>query len=122
MSGVIFIFVFAFIGADFLTGTIAALAQGKWNSSLMRQGLIHKTGSMLCVAFGVLVEYANRVIDLGINVPICTAICTYICLMECGSIIENIGKINPEIIPQKLRKYFEKLRGDGNDGNSGTDA
>lgn len=75
----------------------------------MREGLYHKSGSILLIVFGLLVDYAQRFIDLGIDVPIAIMFCSYIILMEIGSIIENIGAINPEMIPQKLKSYFSKL-------------
>ena len=111
MEYIAVVFVLFFVLLDLVTGTLAALTEHEWNSSVMRQGLMHKTGSLLCVAFGVLVEQASDFVDLGVNIPIFTAICTYICLMECGSIIENLGKINPEIVPDKIRQYFGKLNG-----------
>ena len=69
----------------------------------MRQGLFHKTGELLCIALGILIQYAESYLDLGINLPVAAAICTYIALMEIGSAIENIGAINPEMVPSKLR-------------------
>ena len=82
----------------------------------MREGLFHKSGSVLIVVFGVLVDYAQTFVDLGVNIPFTIAICTYVILMECGSIIENVGKINPEIIPNKIKKFFSKLsEGSGNE-------
>ena len=113
MSYFVYVFVLFFILLDLVTGTAAALGAGEWSSSVMRQGLLHKTGSLLCIAFGVLVEQAGAFIDFGISVPISGAICTYIVLMECGSIIENLGKINPEIVPDKIKQYFGKLNDKG---------
>ena len=99
-----------FMVLDFGTGLVKAIKERNYNSSVMREGLLHKCGSILCVTLGILVEYANSYLGLGISVPIASAICTYISLMEIGSIIENIGKINPEIVPEKLREYFAKLK------------
>ena len=96
----------AFIVLDFATGMVNALAAGKFKSAIMRQGLYHKTGELLCVALGVLVQYAEQYIDLGFNLPVAGAICTYIILMEIGSAIENIGAINPDLVPSKLRQII----------------
>jgi hypothetical protein len=30
--------------------------------------------------------------------------------MEIGSIIENVGKINPSLVPANLQQYFFKLK------------
>ena len=93
----------AFIVLDFVTGLIKAISSSAFKSSCMREGLFHKTGELLCIALGILVQYAERYLDLGINLPVAAAICTYIVLMEIGSALENIGAINPELVPSKLR-------------------
>lgn len=99
----------SFIALDFVTGLIKAFKNKNYTSTVMREGLFHKCGSILCVGFGTLVDYAQQFLDLGVTVPVAVAICTYIVLMECGSIVENLGEINPEIIPETLKAYFGKL-------------
>lgn len=99
----------AFIVLDFVTGLIKAFKKKKYTSKVMREGLFHKCGSVLCIVFGVLVDYAQTFIDIGVNVPVAVAICAYITLMECGSVIENIGDINPQIVPKVLKSFFDKL-------------
>ena len=98
-----------FIALDLVTGIIKALKDKKFTSTTMREGLLHKCALVLCIAFGVLVDYGQVYLALGVSVPIAGAICTYITLMECGSIIENLGTINPSIIPNKLKSFFEKI-------------
>lgn len=105
----IYALTFGFIVLDFLTGIVKAVAKKEYSSSIMREGLVHKSGAILCVGLGALCEYAVKYIDLGVNVPIASAICTYIILMEIGSVIENIGIINPSIIPKDIKKFFIKL-------------
>ena len=102
----------AFIVLDFITGLVKAISSGGFKSSVMRQGLFHKVGELLCVALGILIQYAEGYLDLGINLPVAAAICTYIVLMEIGSAIENIGAINPDLVPTKLRKIIG-IGGDG---------
>lgn len=99
----------AFILLDFITGLVKAFKTKQFTSSVMRQGLFHKAGSVLVVMFGALVDYAQVYIDLGVSIPVATTICIYICLMEIGSIIENVCVINPRIMPNKLQSYFQKL-------------
>ena len=59
-------------------------------------------GEVLCVALGILVQYAEGYLNLGINLPVASAVCTYIVLMETGSAMENICAINPELSAKKL--------------------
>ncbi len=96
----------AFIALDFITGLIQALATQTFSSSIMRQGLFHKLGLLLCMALGVLVDYAQTWLDLGVSVPVAGAVCAYIVIMEIGSSLENICKINPELMPDKLTALF----------------
>lgn len=99
----------AFILMDMVTGLVKAFMEKAYNSSIMREGLFHKIGSVLVVTFATLVDYAQVYMDLGITVPVTTAVCSYIILMEIGSIIENVCIINPDIMPDKLKAYFTKL-------------
>lgn len=111
----IFAFTGAFVALDFLTGIISAFAANSFSSTKMRQGLFHKSGLTLCVILGVLVDQAQRYLDLGAHLPVAVAVCTYICLMEISSIIENICKINPDILPDKLTSFFGSEKGDPHD-------
>ncbi len=105
----VYVVTMAFIMLDMITGLIKAFKEKNYTSSIMREGLFHKCGSIICIVLGALVDYAQRFIDLGVTVPVAISICIYISLMEIGSIIENVGKINPQIIPDKLKEYFQKL-------------
>lgn len=108
-----------FILMDMITGIIKALMGKTFTSTIMREGLFHKCGSILCIVFGVMVDYAQNMIDLGVTIPVASSLCCYIILMEIGSIIENVCQINPEIMPQKLQAFFVKLnKGDSNEQNS----
>lgn len=98
-----------FILLDMITGIIKAFKRKNFTSSIMREGLFHKSGSILCVVFGVIVDYAQTIIDIGVNIPMALTLSAYIILMEIGSIIENICEINPDIMPDKLKKYFSKI-------------
>ena len=72
----IFVVVGAFIVLDMLTGLIKAFKEKSYTSSLMREGLFHKCGSILTIVFAVLVDYAQTLINIGVNVPITLVICT----------------------------------------------
>ena len=101
----------AFIVLDFVTGLVKAFSAGNFKSCYMRMGLFHKVGEILCIALGILIEFANRYMDLGLNIPVAGIICTYVILMEIGSAIENIGAISPDLVPSKLRNLIG-LKGD----------
>lgn len=105
----IYVIVGAFVALDWVTGLIQAFKNKSYTSSIMREGLYHKCGTLLVIVFASLVDYAQSYIDIGVTVPITMAVCGYIVLMEIGSIIENICAINPQILPDKLKSYFKKL-------------
>ena len=113
----IYAIAFAFIVLDFLTGLIKAFASSSFTSTKMREGLFHKVGLILCMILGFLVDYAQSYLDLGISVPVAAAVCVYICLMEITSIIENICKINPDILPDKLAALFGGLKAENDRTN-----
>ena len=112
----IYAIAFAFIVLDFLTGLVKAFATNSFTSTKMREGLFHKVGLFLCMILGFLVDFAQGYLDLGVSVPVAAAICVYICLMEIASIIENVCKINPQIMPDKLAALFGGLKRDDKDG------
>lgn len=91
---------------DFISGMIAALANGEWKSKIMRVGLLHKCSLVLCIVLGVVLNVAQRYMDLGITVPVYQSICVYIALMEAGSCIENVCKANPNLVPGKLKSVL----------------
>lgn len=102
---------FAFIASDFISGAVSAMAQHEWSSSKMRQGLYHKFGSIILIFIAHLIDYTQNYADLGIHIPVASAICVYIILMELGSVLENIGKINPQLLPTKIRNVLG-IKGD----------
>ena len=107
----IYVLVGLFILMDMISGIIKAFKQKAYTSTIMREGLFHKCGSILCVVFGALVDYTQTLVDIGVTVPVAVSVCVYIILMEVGSIIENVCTINPDILPDKIKSFFSKLGG-----------
>lgn len=95
-----------FNGFDFITGLIAGLRTEGLKSSKLRDGLFKKVGFIACYALAYLLEYAQGYIDIGINVNLLPIICGYVILTETVSIIENINKINPDIVQDKLKSLL----------------
>lgn len=87
---------------DVVSGYIAAIRTGTVNSTVMRDGMWNKIGEMLAIVVGKSVEicisiFGSDFVGVEMNVPICTAVCAYLSLYEITSIMENIGKMNPNI-------------------------
>ena len=98
-----------FIALDFVSGLLKALSNGTYESSKMRKGLYHKIGELF--AWGFCLACDITLPQFGIDLPfaLVNAVTVYIVLMESGSIIENIGIMNPEI-GKYLSGVFEKIR------------
>lgn len=111
------IIVIIFIAFDVLTGWLKAFSTGTTDSSIMRQGLFHKMGELLAMAFGYLCQFTLPYIGVEYNIPFAVAIGTYITLMETASIVENISIINPQL-REVLDKFFssEKLNAEQKGG------
>lgn len=92
---------------DIVTGLLQAFKNKDVSSKVMRDGLWHKCGFLAAIAFGVLCAAAIELANIQFDIPACEAICGYILLCECISIVENIGRLNPEAY-EFLKKFFNK--------------
>ena len=97
-----------FILLDFISGFIQAVANKELHSDKLRKGLFHKCGFILAIVFGLLCEWSIQFVDLGFDVPIAIAICAYIILTEITSIIENLGKLSPELASSSFMSIFKR--------------
>lgn len=110
----IFIVVLLFIALDFLSGTVAALKAGEFTSTEMRKGLFNKGGEIIVMLLAGLVDFSG----VGVTVSLLPIFSGYIILMEIGSILENVDKINPNIVTKNLSKYFAKIEGVKNENRN----
>ncbi len=108
----ILIVVLIFIVLDVVTGIIKAVMKKELNSTVMRNGLFHKSAFLLAIAFAYACEYGMLFLDLGFTMPIVAAVCIYICLTETVSILENLSEINPELANNKFMELFASTKGD----------
>lgn len=113
--------VFVFIIVDYITGVINAVMHGKLSSTKMREGLGHKF-AYLCVFFVAwFIDFEMGHIDIGFHTSLTPLVTVGIVLIELSSIIENIGKINPELAQAKFMKIFTDYnREDDNNGDTNT--
>lgn len=110
------VIVLAFVVLDILTGIVKAFATTGFDSSIMRQGFFHKLGELLSIALCMVVDYTMPRFGISDLPNLANMCCLYLCVMEVGSIIENLGKINPELTGP-LNQIFAKLKGENNDTN-----
>lgn len=100
--------VLVFTITDYVTGVIDAVMHGKLSSTKMRKGLGHKF-THLCVFFVAwFIDFEMGHIDLGFYSALTPLVTVGIVLIELSSIIENIGKINPELRNAPFMNIFSQ--------------
>lgn len=96
-----------FNGLDLVTGIAGAIKEGgQIKSSKLRDGLFKKVGFIFCYTLGIAINYAESYLTLPFGVDLVPVICTYAIITEVVSIVENISKINPDILPEKLKELI----------------
>ena len=114
MNYVSIVIVLAFIGLDVVSGLAKAVATTGFDSSVMRMGFFHKLGELLSMALCVVVNVGLPRLGVPVDIDFSAVCCVYLAVMEIGSILENIGTINPEL-RKPLSKIFAKLKGNFDD-------
>lgn len=106
-----FAIIAVFMLFDILTGWVKSIETGTFKSSKMKQGLYHKCGNVLALLFMYGLEFSLPYIGINTTIPFVSATTTYIAVMEITSIVENLGKINPEL-GNMLSTLFDDFRKD----------
>lgn len=91
--------VFAFVIMDIITGVLNACLHGEFMSTKMREGLIHKCGTLAMMLVCGLCDVAvsNSTTDLGIPFGVIDVFGVLIIAMELSSIWENCCEMNPDL-------------------------
>lgn len=96
----------AFNLLDLLTGIVSAIKNKEITSSKLRDGLFKKIGFILCYAVGWGIDTYGYLVGFELSVPTLPVVVLYSCTTELVSILENISKINPDLLPEKLMEMF----------------
>ena len=100
-----------FNALDLVTGLVSAVKSKDIQSSKLRDGLFKKVGFIFCYFVAWLVDTQGHVIGFQLGVAILPVIILYVCTTELVSILENISKINSDILPEKLMELFHITKG-----------
>lgn len=112
--------VLVFAITDYITGAIGAIMHGNLSSTKMREGLGHKF-AYLCVFFiAWFIDFEMRHIDIGFHSALTPIVTIGIALIELSSIIENIGKINPELRQAEFMKIFTDYNKENHNDDTNT--
>lgn len=106
--------ILVFSTTDYVTGIIGAIMHKNLSSTKMREGLGRKF-TYLCVFFiAWFIDFEMGHIDIGFHSALTPIVTIGIVLIELSSIIENIGKINPELTQAEFMKVFNQTHNDPN--------
>lgn len=91
---------------DLLTGIVSAVRNKDLDSGKMRDGLFKKIGFLFCYLVAYIIDGYGTQIGMTLSIKLLPAIVLYTVTTEVISIIENISKINPDLLPEKLMDLF----------------
>lgn len=95
------------IALDIAVGLVKAFASEGFSSTKMREGLYHKFTYIAALALAALIEYGSVYLDFGFTLTVLQpAVIVYVFLTECGSILENLTVINPELTDNAFMNIF----------------
>ena len=101
--------VLCMIGSDIVIGLVKAFTTHSYESGIMREGLFHKLGELQSFIFAVVCDLTLPTMGIVLPVSITSAVAAYLVLMEIGSVIENIGVMNPQL-GKDLALVFAKVK------------
>lgn len=106
-----FILAFIAICFDLLTGfIIKGVIPHNVRSSVMREGLVHKSWEVAIIISAALIDIALGA-GMGISIqPISGATCAFIFVMESASVCENALEGNPELASAPVIRYVSKAK------------
>ena len=90
-----------------------AIKNKKFDSTKIRKGGLNKICEIVVLILGLLLKEALPHFKVILNFDVLFIISSYIFFMEVVSIIENIGEINENLIPPKIKNTFKKLKKEG---------
>lgn len=106
-----FILAFIAICFDLLTGfIIKGVIPHNVRSSVMREGLVHKSWEVAIILSAALIDIAIGA-GMGINIqPLSGVTCAFIFVMESASVCENALEGNPELAGAPIIRYVSKAK------------
>lgn len=98
---------------DLLTGfIIKGVIPHNVQSSIMREGLVHKSWEVAIMISAAMIDIALMV-GMGINIqPLSGVTCAFIFVMESASVCENALDGNPELANAPIIKYVAQAKND----------
>lgn len=95
-----------FHAIDLISGFTAAWKEKNIQSAKMRDGVFKKIGFIVCYAVAWLFDNYGHEIGFKLEINILPIIVAYAVGIEIMSIFENVHRINPDLLPDKLMEKF----------------
>lgn len=93
---------------DVITGFVGAAVTHQISSQKMREGALHKFTELVLVALATIIDGALMGgFDVLGGDPVLLVTCGYIAVMEVSSILEIVGKYNPDLTDKGLLSIFD---------------
>lgn len=112
--------ILVFTITDYITGIIGAIMCGNLSSTKMRKGLGHKFAYLCTFFIAWFIDFEMRHIDIGFHSALTPIVTVSIVFIELSSIIENIGKINPQLAQAEFMKIFTEYNKEENNDDTNT--
>ena len=94
--------VLCMIASDIVIGLVKSFTTHSYESGI-------KLGELLCFIFAVVCDLTLPTLGIVLPVSITSAVAAYLVFMEIGSVIENIGVMNPQL-GKYLALVFAKVK------------
>ena len=103
---------------DYISGTLAAKRKGEWSSKIAREGLYHKSGSIIAVGAAAIVDFVfyfliptlpimgRDIRNPGVFLPLVLA---WYIITEIGSVLENVAGMGAAV-PKWFLKAIEATK------------
>lgn len=104
------IYLLALVVIDYITGVIGHTLREGFNSSKMREGLLHKATYGIALVVCVILEQIAQWYDLPLVYMglLYSLAYVWIALTELGSILENLVLINPDLAEKSFMRIFAR--------------
>lgn len=109
ISYIVFVVILALNVLDYITGLIGGTIADGFDSSKMRRGLFHKFTYWVLLGMCYMLVLVGPYVELGTIVVdgLMLLVCSWIVITECGSIMENLVKINPDLENSPFMAMFK---------------
>lgn len=106
--------IYAILGAaislDIATGISQAIYNHTLDSKILRNGMFHKLSYVFAVVLALFLEWACQYLELGFECKVFIPLAVYIVVTEVVSVLENLTKLNPDLVNSPIFKLLSSAQ------------